>query len=55
MPLKEETSDKTREQNIDKEISAGKDPQQAVAIGYSVQKEVKKKHRAPRLPWSGKK
>lgn len=55
MPLKEGTSDTTRQENIEKEISAGKDPQQAVAIGYSVQKEAKAKHRAPRLPWGGKK
>ena len=54
MPLKEGTSDKTRNENIGREIAAGKDPKQAAAIGYSVQREAKKKHRAPRLPWGKK-
>ncbi|MBZ5672302.1 MAG: hypothetical protein LAO04_21595 [Acidobacteriia bacterium] len=53
MPLKEGSSDKTREGNIEKEIDAGKDPKQAAAIAYDVQREAKK-HRAPRLPWGGK-
>ena len=43
MPLKKGYSNKTREQNIKKEIASGKPPKQAVAIGYSVQKEAKKK------------
>lgn len=43
MPLKKGTSNKTREANIAKEIASGKPPKQAVAIGYSVQREAKKK------------
>ena len=39
MPLKQGTSDKTRQANIKKEIVAGKPPKQAVAIGYAVQRE----------------
>jgi hypothetical protein len=39
MPLTKGTSDKTRQKNIKKEIEAGKPVKQAVAIGYSVQKE----------------
>lgn len=42
MPLKKGTSKKTREENIKKEIESGKPPRQAVAIGYSVQREAKK-------------
>ena len=53
MPLKEGASNKARETNIEKEIDAGKPPEQAVAIGYSVQR--KAKHRAPRVPWGKKK
>lgn len=52
MPLKEGKSDKTRDENIGKEIAAGKDPKQAAAIAYSVQREAK--HRAPRVPWDKK-
>ncbi len=54
MPLKQGASDKTRNENIQREISAGKDPKQAAAIAYSVQREAKAKHRAPRLPWGKK-
>lgn len=43
MPLKKGSSDKTREQNIKREIEAGKPPKQAVAIGYAVQRKSKKK------------
>ena len=43
MPLKKSSSKKAREENIKTEIKAGKKPSQAVAIGYSVQKEAKKK------------
>ena len=39
MPLSRGTSDKTRSKNIKKEIEAGKNPKQAVAIGYAVQRE----------------
>ena len=43
MPLKKGSSDKTRNQNIKREIEAGKKPAQAEAIGYSIQREAKKK------------
>lgn len=42
MPLIKSGSDKARQKNIEKEIASGKDPRQAVAIGYSVQREAKK-------------
>lgn len=38
MPLIEGKSDKSREANIEREISAGKSPAQAEAIGYAVQR-----------------
>jgi hypothetical protein len=38
MPLSEGTSKQARQQNIKTEIAAGKDPKQAVAIGYSKQR-----------------
>lgn len=41
--LKKGKSDKTRQENIKKEIAAGKPPKQAVAIGYAVQREAKAK------------
>lgn len=43
MPLKKSPSKKAREQNIKTEIAAGRDPRQAVAIGYAVQREAQKK------------
>lgn len=43
MPLIHGKSKKSREKNIKTEIEAGKDPKQAVAIGYSVQREAMKK------------
>jgi hypothetical protein len=43
MPLVDLSSNKARSQNIRTEIAAGKPPKQAVAIGYSVQRKVKKK------------
>jgi hypothetical protein len=43
MPLKKGTSNKTREENIKREIASGKKPSQAVAIGYAVQRESQKK------------
>lgn len=43
MPLNKGTSKKARYENIQKLIDEGKDPKQAVAIGYSVQEEAKKK------------
>ena len=42
MPLIKSGSKEARQKNIEKEIAAGKDPKQAVAIGYSVQREAKK-------------
>ena len=44
MPLRKSASNKAREQNIKTEIAAGKPPKQAVAIGYSEQREARKKH-----------
>lgn len=44
MPLKKDSSKKSLERNIKTEIEKGnKDPKQAAAIGYSIQKEAKKK------------
>jgi len=43
MPLKKSSSKAARNANIKTEIKAGKKPSQAVAIGYSVQREAKKK------------
>lgn len=37
------SSKKAREKNIETEIKAGKKPKQAEAIGYSVQRQAKKK------------
>lgn len=38
MPLIHSASDKARQENIHREIEAGKPIKQAVAIGYSVQR-----------------
>lgn len=38
MPLIEGKSDKARAKNIRTEVEAGKDPKQAEAIGYAVQR-----------------
>lgn len=43
MPLKHGTSNATREKNIKKEIKKGLPVAQAAAIGYSEQREAKKK------------
>lgn len=43
MPLKKSSSKAARNSNIKKEIVSGKPIKQAVAIGYSVQRESKKK------------
>lgn len=45
MPLIKSVSKKARQKNIEAEIKAGKPPKQAVAIGYSVQREARKKGR----------
>lgn len=41
MPLIKSASKKARNKNIKTEIAAGKDPKQAVAIGYSIQRREK--------------
>ena len=38
MPLTKSGSKKAREVNVKREIAAGRDPRQAVAIAYSVQR-----------------
>lgn len=43
MPLMKSSSKKARQKNIETEIAHGRNPKQAVAIGYSVQREAKKK------------
>lgn len=43
MPLKKSPSKKARDENIKELIHSGKPKDQAVAIGYSVQREAKKK------------
>jgi len=43
MPLIKSPSKKAREKNIETEIKANKPIKQAVAIGYSEQREAKKK------------
>lgn len=43
MPLKKGSSNKTRNTNIKTEIKAGKNPKQAVAIGYAAQRKAKAK------------
>lgn len=45
MPLVIGPSKKAREENIRREIAAGRDPKQAVAIGYAEQRRAKKKKR----------
>lgn len=55
MPLSKSTSDKARSENIQKEIDSGKDPKQAVAIAYSVQREAKKDKKKEDAPAKKKK
>lgn len=43
MPLIAGKSDKSRSENIKREIEAGKDPKQAEAIAYSVQRKAEAK------------
>lgn len=45
MPLIKSGSKKARNTNIKREIAAGKPIIQAVAIGYSIQRQAKKKKR----------
>jgi hypothetical protein len=45
MPLIHSASKRAREQNIKTEIAAGKDPKQAVAIGYAEQRRSEGKRR----------
>lgn len=47
MPLKRSTSKAARSANIRTEIAAGRPTRQAVAIGYSVQREAAKKSKKP--------
>lgn len=42
MPLKKSGSKKALQANIKAEIKAGKDPKQAAAIAYAIQKKYKK-------------
>lgn len=42
MPLIRSVQNSARQKNIEREIAAGKDPKQAVAIAYSVQREARK-------------
>lgn len=44
MPLIKSGSDKARQENIKSEIDSGKPIKQAVAIGYSVQREHEDRH-----------
>lgn len=41
MPLVKSATKAARQENIRREIAAGKSPRQAVAIGYFVQREAK--------------
>ena len=43
MPLVKSASKQARQENIKREIDAGKPPKQAVAIGYSVQRQARKR------------
>jgi hypothetical protein len=41
MPLVQGSSNKARSENIKREIEAGKDPKQAAAIAYSIQRKAR--------------
>lgn len=43
MPLKKSTSKKAFNENVKKEIAAGKPPKQAVAIAYATKRQAAKK------------
>lgn len=45
MPLIKSSSKKARQENIRTEIDSGRDPRQAIAIGYSVQREAESRKR----------
>lgn len=45
MPIIHSASEKARKINTQREIAAGKRPEVAVAIGYNVQRQAKKKHK----------
>jgi len=45
MPLEHSKSNKARSRNIETEIKAGKDPKQAAAIAYRIQRGDSKKGR----------
>lgn len=47
MPLAQGSSNATREENIKREIAAGKSPEQAAAIAYSVQRKAEGHDEAP--------
>ena len=47
MPLVKSVSDAARSKNIAAEIDAGKDPKQAAAIAYSVQRKARRKSHRP--------
>ncbi len=49
MPLVKSTSKKARQTNIKREIDAGKPIKQAVAIGYSEQRQAARKSRKKRV------
>jgi len=40
MPLKYGKSDKTRSENIRREVKAGKNPKKAAAIAYQIQRDL---------------
>lgn len=42
MPLIKSPTKRARQQNIETEIAAGRDPKQAVAIGYAEQRRARK-------------
>ena len=44
MPLSSGTSNKAREENVKREIAAGKEPKQAVAIAYAQQRKNRRVH-----------
>jgi hypothetical protein len=50
MPLIQGKSDETRGENIATEIAAGKSPEQAAAIAYSIQRENKDSSPVSSLP-----